>query len=102
MIKAIQEQINADIKIKWVNDLILGGRKLGGILIEGSIAPETRAYEYLIAGIGVNLYSTKLDEEIQSTATSLEDETGVKINKATLVKSFVRHFLSVVRQISWQ
>lgn len=97
MIKAIQEQINADIKIKWVNDLILGGRKLGGILIEGSINPETRAYDYLIAGIGVNLYSTELDEEIQSIATSLEDETGVKINKATLVKSFARHFLEGIR-----
>ena len=97
MIKAISEQVNADVKIKWVNDLILGSRKLGGILIEGAINPETKIYDYLIAGIGVNLYSEEFDEEIQSIATSLEDETGTKIDKTTLVKSFVRHFIEGIR-----
>ena len=93
MIKAINEQIDADVKIKWVNDLVLGEKKLGGILIEGSINPKTKAYDYLIAGIGVNLYSKEPEKEILSIATNLEDETGEKVNKDDLVRAFVKHFL---------
>ena len=92
MIKAIQDQVMADVKIKWVNDLVIGDKKLGGILIEGAINPETKSYDYLIAGIGINLYTTELDEEIRTIATSLEDETGVKIDKTRLTRDFIRHF----------
>lgn len=92
MINAIQDQVMADVKIKWVNDLVIGDKKLGGILIEGAINPETRCYDYLIAGIGINLYTTELDEEIRTIATSLEDETGVKIDKTRLTRDFIRHF----------
>lgn len=93
MINAINEEASADVKIKWVNDLILGCRKLGGILIEGAIDPLTKTYSYLIAGIGVNLYKTDFDKEIEDIATSLEGECGIKIDKTRLVRSFVRHFL---------
>ena len=93
MIKAIREQVNAEVKIKWVNDLVLGERKLGGILIEGAINPISKSYDYLIVGIGVNLYSTELDEEIKDIATDLESETGIKANKTALVKSFVLRLL---------
>ena len=93
MIKAINKQIKADVKIKWVNDLILGERKLGGILIEGAINPQSQRYDYLIAGIGVNLYATQRNEEIDNIATSLEEQCGKKIDKEILVKSFVKHFL---------
>ena len=97
MIKAIAEQVSADVKIKWVNDLILGGRKLGGILIEGAIDPLTKSYSYLIAGIGVNLYKTDFDKEIEGIATSLEGECGIKIDKTRLVRSFVKHFLEGIK-----
>ncbi len=97
MIKAINEQVTTDIKIKWVNDLILGGKKLGGILIEGAIDPLTRSYSYLIAGIGVNLYKTDFDKEIESIATSLEGECSKKIEKTQLVRSFVKHFLDGIK-----
>ena len=93
IIKAISEQTDVDVKIKWVNDLVLGQRKLGGILIEGSVNPETKSYDYLIAGIGVNLYKAELDDEIRDIACDLESETGKKINSPLLVKSFVSHFL---------
>ena len=97
MIRAITEQVSADVKIKWVNDLILGDRKLGGNLIEGAIDPLTRSYNYLIAGIGVNLYKTDFDKEIENIATSLERECSMKIDKTRLVRSFVKHFLEEIK-----
>ena len=93
MIKAIESLSTAEVQIKWVNDLILGEKKLGGILIEGSVNPESGEYDYLIAGIGVNLYKTELDAEIKSIATSLEAQTGEKVDKDALICGFVRHFL---------
>ena len=93
MIKSIESLSTAEVQIKWVNDLILGGKKLGGILIEGSVNPENGEYDYLIAGIGVNLYKTELDAEIKSIATSLEAQIGEKVDKDALICGFVRHFL---------
>ena len=64
--------------IKWPNDLLLGGRKVCGILCE--IKAEMDLVHYLIAGMGINV-NTSLAEfpsELQSTATSLRLENGGK------------------------
>lgn len=92
MIKAIEEQADVRLGIKWVNDLILGGRKLGGILIEGALSADGRGYDHLIAGIGVNLYGTSLPDEISDIATTVEAHTGVKVDKDRLVERFIYHF----------
>ncbi len=94
MIFAIEKQCNTTPQIKWVNDLVLGGRKLGGILIEGMIDPKSRKYDYLIAGIGVNLYGDDFDSEIRGIATSLEAECGKKIDKEALISDFTSQFLA--------
>lgn len=41
--------------IKWVNDLMLGGKKICGILTEASVNLETGMPDYLVLGVGVNL-----------------------------------------------
>ena len=40
--------------IKWTNDLVLGKRKLGGILTELSVNPTTRKVDWAVVGIGIN------------------------------------------------
>ena len=99
MIKAIESLCPAKVNIKWVNDLILGGKKLGGILIEGSVNPQNGEFDYLIAGVGVNLYKTEFDAEIQNIATSLEAETGKRVEKDALIYRFVRHFLKGLKSL---
>lgn len=94
MIYAIEALAPVTLNIKWVNDLILGGRKLGGILVEGQIDPESRTYDYLIIGIGVNLYSWEMPEEIRTIATSLEAECGRRVDKSALVTLFLERLLS--------
>ena len=89
MIFATEALAPVTVNIKWVNDLILNDKKLGGILIEGAVDPESRAYNYLIIGIGVNLYSCEMDEEIQSIATNLEAECGAKVEKDALISLFL-------------
>ena len=60
--------------IKWTNDLVLGRRKLGGILTELSIDPGTRKVQWVVVGIGINCCQKPWDfpEEIRDMACSLE------------------------------
>jgi BirA family biotin operon repressor/biotin-[acetyl-CoA-carboxylase] ligase len=66
----------AQVAVKWPNDLHLAGRKLAGILCEGSW-DRTRP-GYVVAGIGINVLHSLGDfpPELQQTATSLRIAAG--------------------------
>ncbi|MBR2937587.1 MAG: biotin--[Oscillospiraceae bacterium] len=70
--------------IKWANDLVLGSKKLGGILTELGFAGNR--VDYAIVGIGINCCQRAEDfpEELQDIATSLLMHTGKKISPAIL------------------
>lgn len=59
--------------IKWTNDLVIGKRKLGGILTELSVDPNTRKVEWAVIGIGINCCQKPDDfpPEIRDIACSL-------------------------------
>ena len=59
--------------IKWINDLVLHKKKLGGILTELGIDPVSGLVSYAIVGIGINCLQQAADfpEELQDIATSL-------------------------------
>ena len=84
--EAVEKLCGADIRIKWVNDLWLNGRKICGILTEASLGHEMKKLEYAVIGIGVNVLSVReqFDLELGRIATSVEDETGIKINRNRL------------------
>lgn len=63
-------------QIKWINDLILDRKKLGGILTELSICAKTGLVEYAIIGIGINCLQDAFPEEISQIATSIRLATG--------------------------
>ncbi|HKL58833.1 MAG TPA: biotin--[acetyl-CoA-carboxylase] ligase [Sphaerochaeta sp.] len=52
--RAIEEVCSISCGIKWVNDLFLGGRKVGGILTEGVLNVESGALSSVVVGIGIN------------------------------------------------
>lgn len=54
--EAIEEVSAQDARIKWVNDVYVDGRKVCGILTEGSVSVEDGRLEYVIVGIGINAY----------------------------------------------
>lgn len=60
----------APVQLKWPNDLQLGGKKLGGLLLEMSASP-AGACEFVIVGVGVNVATAAFPEEIAGIATSL-------------------------------
>ena len=76
--------------VKWINDLVLSRRKLGGILTELSVDPNTGLVDYAIVGIGINCCHTREDfpPELQSIATSLRME-GMAIDPASLAAAVI-------------
>ena len=52
--KAVQKAAGVTPQVKWINDLVLENKKLGGILTELSIDPNTGLVAYAIVGIGIN------------------------------------------------
>jgi len=67
---------HAALAIEWPNDVLLGGKKLAGVLVETSLTGET--LDYAILGIGLNI-NTRFDDappEVRERATSLRTVTG--------------------------
>jgi BirA family biotin operon repressor/biotin-[acetyl-CoA-carboxylase] ligase len=77
--------------IKWTNDLILARRKLGGILTELSVDPQTRKVEWAIIGIGINCCQEETDfpEEIRPIAISLHISPAKRLQ---LIAAIIRTF----------
>ncbi|MCK4410215.1 MAG: biotin--[acetyl-CoA-carboxylase] ligase, partial [Candidatus Eisenbacteria sp.] len=69
---ALRELTDLDVRVKWPNDLLVGGRKLGGLLVE-SIQTAGTSVQSAVLGIGlnVNLTENDLPAELAGVATSL-------------------------------
>lgn len=74
-------------KIKWINDIVLNGRKLGGILCETVI--EEGRVKYVIAGIGINVLQSEFSGELKGKATSLQMETGIEYSADTVAEKII-------------
>ena len=68
---------NLAVDIKWPNDVMAGGRKVCGILVETAV--ENELLQYAVMGIGVNLGQRDFPDEIRQTATSVFLEGGKKV-----------------------
>ena len=85
--------------IKWANDLILGGKKLGGILTELGFAGNI--VDYAIIGIGINCLQRAEDfpAELQTIATSLLEQTDKAIEPAKLAAALTESLFRLDRQL---
>ena len=71
--------------IKWPNDVLVGGRKVAGLLVDASWDGER--LESAVLGIGVNILmgSTPPGAEVEFPATSLEESLGRPVDRGTLL-----------------
>lgn len=84
--RAIREISGAESQIKWPNDIVLGGKKLCGILTE--VSSEMNYIHYAVTGIGINVNTVQFPEEMQEIATSLYLETGCHVDRTALIGRF--------------
>ncbi len=80
--------------IKWPNDILLGGRKVSGVLCESEFSGGAWAFSIVGFGINVNLEPEQFGD-LQATATSLSTEVGSQVSRVTLLSSVLSEFESL-------
>ena len=86
--------------IKWVNDLIADGKKLGGILTELSVDPATGLASWAVVGIGINCHTSVFPAPLQDIAIALETVTGKPADRAALTAALIQELERMCRQLS--
>ncbi len=92
---AIEKLTNSSVKIKWVNDLFLNNKKVAGILTESSSNFNTGKLDYAIIGIGINVYGSKFNRNINTIATSIEKATNTKIDVNQFIALIIDGFTNI-------
>ena len=91
---AIAEVSGLRVDIRWPNDLILNGRKCGGILVETAVAPAEKdaaaMLRYAVIGVGINLNHAEFPAELEALATSLRIEGGVAVSREAVLAALLR------------
>ena len=79
---ALEKVVRIPFQLKWPNDVLLRGRKVGGILLE-AVSPA------LIVGVGINVSFRREDfpPEIREKATSIYQETHLLISRARILRA---------------
>ncbi len=81
VVEALEKCGVNDAKIKWVNDVFRGNKKICGILTEGSVNPETQSLDFAVLGVGINLFkpSYEFPDDIKNIAGYVFSEYDEKI-----------------------
>ena len=89
---AVQAVTGLAVDLKWPNDLMIHGKKVGGILTE--MHAEPAQIRFVIVGIGLNVNQERFSGEVAATATSLRMETGKQQSRLELLVRLLREFES--------
>lgn len=100
VVDAIFETCRVAATVKWPNDVLIGERKVAGILIETSRDPWGRMVAILGIGINVNGHIQDMSRKLSSlasllaNATTLETECGQPVSRESLIAHLLQHIES--------
>ncbi|MCG8431549.1 MAG: biotin--[acetyl-CoA-carboxylase] ligase [Candidatus Omnitrophica bacterium] len=82
----IKEETGLEARIKWPNDILLGRKKVGGILTE--LNGEMDRVHFVVIGIGINVNSDK--RALAAGATSLKEQCRHRVGRLSLLQAVLR------------
>ena len=82
---ALRNKTGLIANIKWPNDLIVGGKKIGGILTELRSGHDKINFAVMGIGINVNSGGDDFPEELERIATSVKEETGRNQSRSGII-----------------
>ncbi len=100
--ETLESFVDASVDLKWPNDLLADGRKLGGILVESASRPG--AETLIVAGLGVNIQVTnrqrrQVAEEGGMKPTGLEEWPAKRpLERHTLAAAMIAAFAEVLER----
>ncbi len=90
---AIRNASGLDVDLRWPNDLLIGSRKTGGILVESQLQSKNLPHAvgpYAVVGIGINVHQHTFPPDLATPATSLDLETNRHIARQALLLALLK------------
>ena len=87
--EAIESVCKIKAGIKWVNDIIINGKKVCGILAEAERSQKDGAPEFVVLGIGLNAKRSAFPEELSGIACALEELCDTAPDKDELISEML-------------
>ncbi|OLN30194.1 biotin--[acetyl-CoA-carboxylase] ligase [Desulfosporosinus metallidurans] len=87
--ETIRKTTGCEAGIKWPNDIVIGGKKVCGILAQSSFSGHAPLYVIMGVGINVNQTYDQLPPDCRETGTSLKLELGQKFSRLRLLEKFI-------------
>lgn len=87
-----------DVEIKWPNDILIGGKKISGILTEATATLNTIKYIVIGVGIDVNFETENVSDDVQELSISLKEASGKKIEEVVVIKKFLEEFEKIFKE----
>lgn len=97
---ALRECTGVNVLLKWPNDLLVRGKKLGGILTEMRALPDRIQFAVIGIGINVNYHVAYMPAAIRPIATSLAHEAGSSFSRSDILSELIKsldEWLSILR-----
>jgi len=85
---AVRTAAGLAVDLRWPNDLLIGERKTGGILVETQI--ESKGPLHAVVGIGINVHQRSFPPGLDTPATSLDLESGRQISRQALLVALLK------------
>jgi BirA family biotin operon repressor/biotin-[acetyl-CoA-carboxylase] ligase len=85
---AIRTVCGLSVDLRWPNDLLIGPRKAGGILVEAR--NDSERLPYAVVGIGINVHQREFPTDLATPATSLDMELGRRISRQSLLVALLK------------
>jgi BirA family biotin operon repressor/biotin-[acetyl-CoA-carboxylase] ligase len=86
---ALRECTGVNVLLKWPNDLMVGRKKLGGILTEMRAVPDRIQFAVMGIGINVNYHVAYMPKSIRPIATSLAHEAGSCFSRSQILSALI-------------
>lgn len=94
--RALRQSAAVAVSLKWPNDLLFDGRKLGGILIESR--PQDSAQFFFAIGFGLNVFMPDADlAAIAQPATSLDQASARPIDRTEVLTAAIDAVVRAIR-----
>jgi BirA family biotin operon repressor/biotin-[acetyl-CoA-carboxylase] ligase len=90
--RGLRQSTGVEVSIKWPNDLVISGKKAGGILTEVRSGAGRTIQAVIGVGLNVNMKCRDLPDGLKEAATSLLDETGRRYSRTAIVAGILKEF----------
>jgi BirA family biotin operon repressor/biotin-[acetyl-CoA-carboxylase] ligase len=96
---SVEDLYGLTVQLKWPNDLLVGKKKLAGILCEALVEGKSLG---MLVGIGLNCNQQSFPPELESKATSLARVLGRQVNVPNLMEEVLRKLKSSLDDEDWR